>query len=303
VWGRPRDGIRLGEIWFPAHPLLLKFIFTTEKLSVQVHPDDDYTLPRENSLGKTECWYIIDTDPGARLAIGFRRPLTPAQIRQSIQDQTIEKELNWIEVRRGDFIFVPWGTVHAIGPGITLCEVQEFSDITYRMYDYGRRRELHLDKAMDVIRTHPAAGLLQPLTLPPSYVPGTEPPGLERQLLVACRYFALERYVSSEEFIPPPSQFTAPVTPALAPRQPAPFHVLVFIEGAGDVVAGPQRMPYAGEQMWRVPEGAAEYSIAPRHPTTCLKVWVPPSLQDLDGMLERAEVPADHRRRVVIEEL
>ncbi len=164
VWGVPTaNGKRLGEMWFPAEPLLVKFIFTSEKLSVQVHPDDAYAARHETGRGKTEMWCVMEAKPGARLAAGLRRPMNRDELRAAALDGSLEQELRWFEVRPGEAYYIPAGTVHAIGPGLTLCEVQQFSDITYRLYDYGRPRELHLEKALDVARMVPEAG---PVSLP-----------------------------------------------------------------------------------------------------------------------------------------
>jgi len=159
LWGVPTDeGKRLGEMWFPAEPLLVKFIFTSEKLSVQVHPDDAYAARQEAGRGKTEMWYVMEAQPGARLAVGLRRPMSRDELRSAALDGSLEQELRWFEVRPGEAYYIPAGTVHAIGPGLTLCEVQQFCDITYRLFDYGRPRELHLEKALDVARMVPGAG-------------------------------------------------------------------------------------------------------------------------------------------------
>lgn len=160
VWGRTflpapfrNDGdAKVGEIWFDppeALPdLLVKYLFTSEKLSVQVHPQD-HQAP-EGCSGKEECWYILDAEPGARLAIGLREALTEQELRAAALDGSIEDMLIWHTVASGDFFYLPGGTIHAIGPGISLIEVQQNSDITYRLYDYGRPRELHLNEALRV---------------------------------------------------------------------------------------------------------------------------------------------------------
>ncbi len=285
IWGRPRGDMRLGEIWFRARPLLLKFIFTSEKLSVQVHPGDEYARRRENSAGKTECWYVIEAEPGAQLAVGFRRPINREEVLRSVRHQSIEQELNWIEVRRGDFIFVPWGTVHAIGPGLILCEVQEFSDVTYRLYDYGRPRELHLERALDVIRHHPAAGRMQP-------VPASSG-GLAHDHLVACRYFVLERFVSTNDCCAAAAQAAAE----------APFQVLVFLEGQGQIVGHGFCEAYAPEQMWRVPETVGSYRIKPRSETVWLRAYVPASLEEFRARLAQAGIAEQEVRRITIDDL
>lgn len=150
----------VGEVWFVPPPemddLLVKYIFTSEKLSVQVHPSDAQALAAGmGQTGKEECWLVIDAEPGARLAIGFSEPIDTATMRAAALDGTIEHLLAWHPVERGDFFYLPAGTVHAIGAGISLIEVQQNSDVTYRLYDYGRQRELHLDAGLAVARGEP----------------------------------------------------------------------------------------------------------------------------------------------------
>ncbi len=149
----PVEG-KIGEVWFEPPPqldaLLVKYIFTSEALSVQVHPSDDQAPPGKR--GKEECWLILDAEPGASLGIGFRQELSADAMRTAALDGTIEDLLEWHPVQVGDFFYIPAGTVHAIGAGLTLIEVQQNSDVTYRLYDYGRPRELHLDAGMAVAR-------------------------------------------------------------------------------------------------------------------------------------------------------
>lgn len=160
VWGREHlpppftgfDGQRIGEIWFEPPPelpeLLVKYIFTSESLSVQVHPSD--ADAPHGSRGKDECWLILSADPGSRLAVGFRESVPPDTMRAAALDGSIEDLLEWHTVEPGDFFYLPAGTVHAIGAGISLIEIQQNSDVTYRLYDYDRPRELHLDEAVAV---------------------------------------------------------------------------------------------------------------------------------------------------------
>lgn len=153
-------GERIGEIWFepPAElpSLLVKYIFTSEKLSVQVHPDDDQARASGHGAnGKEECWLVIDAEPGAALGVGFREPLSHEQIRAAALDGSIEALLVWHPVTAGDFFYIPANTVHAIGAGVSLIEVQQNADITYRLYDYGRPRELHLDQGVAVANGEP----------------------------------------------------------------------------------------------------------------------------------------------------
>ena len=145
----------IGEIWFEPPPaldaLLVKYIFTTEKLSVQCHPSDAQTqalgLGRQ---GKEECWLVLDAEPGAQLAIGFKAPVDADELRRAALDGSIEDLLVWHPASAGDFFYIPANTVHAIGAGVTVIEVQQNSDITYRLYDYGRPRELHVEEGMSV---------------------------------------------------------------------------------------------------------------------------------------------------------
>lgn len=153
-------GKHIGEIWFvpPAEvpSLLVKYIFTSEALSVQVHPDDAQAAELgEFDSGKEECWLVIDAEPGSVLGIGFKAPVDEADLRAAALDGSIEELLDWHPVQAGDFFYIPAGTVHAIGAGVSLIEIQQNSDVTYRLYDYGRPRPLHLDKALAVARGTP----------------------------------------------------------------------------------------------------------------------------------------------------
>lgn len=141
-------------------PLLIKLIDAKNDLSVQVHPDDDYACEFENSKGKTEAWYILDCDEGAELIYGFNTELNKEQFKKSISDNTLLDYVNRVKVKKGDFFYIPAGTLHAIGAGILLAEVQQNCNTTYRVYDYnrlenGKSRELHIDKAVDVTVTKP----------------------------------------------------------------------------------------------------------------------------------------------------
>ncbi|MCH8686223.1 class I mannose-6-phosphate isomerase [Pedomonas mirosovicensis] len=167
-WGRTElpslftgtDGRRIGEVWFAASaeqhlPILVKYIFTSERLSIQVHPNDAEAQERGLPAGKTECWYILDAEPGATLGLGLTKLLSPEELRAAALDGSIEELMDWKPVKAGDFFYVPAGTVHAIGAGISLLEVQQNVDVTYRLYDYGRPRELHLDDGVAVSKAGP----------------------------------------------------------------------------------------------------------------------------------------------------
>ncbi|KPF84950.1 class I mannose-6-phosphate isomerase [Novosphingobium sp. AAP93] len=172
-WGRSQlpapftvpFGKRIGEIWFEpveeVYSLLVKYIFTSEKLSVQVHPDDTQAKDLgEYDTGKEECWLVIDAEPGATLGIGFHGELSADAMRAAALDGSIEDLMVWHPVQAGDFFYIPAGTVHAIGAGVSLIEIQQNSNITYRLYDYGRPRRLHLDKGIAVAKGEPYAAAL-----------------------------------------------------------------------------------------------------------------------------------------------
>ncbi len=143
-------------------PLLIKFLFPCEKLSVQVHPDDEGARRHGEPNGKTECWYVHSAQPGAQIALGLKPGATLAQLERAIAETRAEELLNWIDLTPGDLIYVDAGTVHTIGPGSVLVEVQQNSDLTYRLYDYGRPRKLHLREAFDVIKEKTFAGKIPP---------------------------------------------------------------------------------------------------------------------------------------------
>jgi mannose-6-phosphate isomerase len=162
-------------------PLLIKMIFAREKLSVQVHPDDRLAQKYGQPRGKTECWYSLASDPDAMVAAGLKSGVTMDQVRAAITDGTLERSLNVLSVSTGDMIFVDAGTVHAIWPGSILLETQQNCDITYRMYDYGRPRELHIERSLEATRLETRAGKVPPRPLP------------DRTILIDVEYFRVER--------------------------------------------------------------------------------------------------------------
>lgn len=162
-WGRedvpPAFGVvdarRVGEVWYEGSGtdslhLLVKWLFTSEKLSIQVHPNDAQAHERGLDSGKEECWFVVHAEPGAVLGIGTKRPLCADELRQAAISGEIESLMDWKPVSAGDYYYIPAGTVHAIGAGITLVEVQQYADVTYRLFDYGRPRELHLEDGVEV---------------------------------------------------------------------------------------------------------------------------------------------------------
>lgn len=175
-WGRHRlwpgfEGFErdapVGEIWFQDESegeaeLLVKYLFTSEKLSIQVHPDDREAQARGYRRGKDEAWLVLSAEPDSTIALGPKKPLEPDQLRRSARDGSIVELLDWRPVRAGDFIYSPAGTVHAIGAGLTVIEIQQNLDLTYRLYDYGRPRELHLEEGAAVSTLTPFAGVAPP---------------------------------------------------------------------------------------------------------------------------------------------
>lgn len=163
-------------------PLLMKVLFPQDKLSVQVHPDDTMAREHGEPHGKTECWYALDAKPGAQVALGLLPGTTQADVQAAIASNTLESLLHWVPVQKGDMIFVDAGTVHAIGPGVTLLETQQNSDMTYRLYDYGRPRELHLQHGMQAVRLETHAGKVEPRSEG------------NKTLLVESKYFRVDHH-------------------------------------------------------------------------------------------------------------
>ena len=183
------SGDAIGELWFeradkdaPTPALLLKLLFTSEPLSIQVHPDDTFARAMGMPNGKSEAWYILSAQLDAQIGVGLKQQVTPQQLRASIQSGSIGELMHWRPVAKGDVIYIPAGTIHAIGAGIVLAEIQQNSDATFRLFDYGRQRELHEDDGIAV--AHP-----WPLRTPCSPTQLTT----ERTVLVASKHFVLER--------------------------------------------------------------------------------------------------------------
>lgn len=159
IWGKSALGKNVEK--FSYFPILIKLIDAKQKLSVQVHPDDCYAIEYEGEYGKTEMWYIVDCEPGAQLAYGFKKDIDKAEFELRIKENTLDEVINYVSVNKGDVFFIAAGTLHAIGEGILIAEVQQNSNTTYRVSDYGRLgadgkpRELHIEKALDVTLTHP----------------------------------------------------------------------------------------------------------------------------------------------------
>jgi mannose-6-phosphate isomerase len=237
----PDSPSKIGEVWFTpgeAYPLLVKFIFTSERLSVQVHPDDAYAQQHEGSRGKTEMWHILDAQPGATIAIGFREEVPPDRLAQAIADGSIEDLLNWVPVAPGETYFTRAGIVHAIGAGVTLCEIQQNSDVTYRLHDYGRGRELHIAKSLDVLETGAYDGL--------------------REMPVACDHFVTEMLA----------------IPAGETSRGAADGLLVALKGEG-TIAGREFRP--GE-VWHVMADNGDLEVASSSGARLLRVTCGPGI-------------------------
>ncbi len=270
-------GQKLGEAWpkMPpewtgtavdrsgAFPLLVKFLFPEDKLSVQVHPDDDYAARHEQAAGgrgKTEMWYAVDARPGAEVLVGLKPGVTRESLERAIADGTAENCLERVPLRAGDAVFVPARTAHTIGPGLVLCEVQQNSDITYRVYDYNRRdangqpRPLHIQKALDVMRFGKQfGGKIAPVRI--------QEAGAEKTYFASCRYFETTRWEFSE--------------PAQMAGLQSCFDLLIFLEGSGTIQWGREQAAYSPAQVWMIPAALGAFQVAPDTRTSLLRTYVP----------------------------
>ncbi|GLV28230.1 mannose-6-phosphate isomerase [Sphingobium sp. TomTYG75] len=227
---------RIGEIWFSPEremslPLLVKYIFTSEKLSVQVHPNDKQARQYGLSGGKSECWYVLDAAADAKLGIGTIQNLTRDELREAALDGSIEALIEWKPVMPGSFYYIPAGTVHAIGGGVSLVEVQQNSDVTFRLYDYGRQRELHLEMGIEV-------SIAEPYAMPNRVIPVTA----EEQLVGSGAPFTLDI-----------------IQGASHTRRKLEGDILWFIPLAGYGTIDEQ--PWRSGECWLI-EGGATFSIA-----------------------------------------
>ena len=269
----------------PVFPLLVKFLFTTDKLSVQVHPPDS-VAHRESSWGTTEMWHVLRAAPGARLAIGFRDALPeearePHALREAAMTGAIEHMLDWREVQTGETFFVPAGTVHAIGVGLTLCEIQQNSDITYRLYDYNRPgtdgmpRPLHLDEALKVIEWRTPGGRSTPF---PFAVEGGP-----RTLLAACPYFATERW-----------ELRQPLERESHGRP----EIWIALQGAAEFEAGGECAACSQGEVVVIPADASAYRVRPHQPSVFLRTVPPDWEKDVLTPLRAAGVSQDQMQRL-----
>jgi mannose-6-phosphate isomerase len=273
----PFAGEKLGDIWPKLtddwigrgvrrdgpFPLLVKFIFPEDKLSVQVHPDDLYAREHEaaaGGVGKTEMWYVVSARAGAEARVGMKPEVDREHFRRAIAEGTAEDCVVAVPVRAGDAIFVPAGTVHTIGPGMILCEIQQNSDITYRVFDYnrltgeGKPRELHVEKAMDVIRFGEQLGG-KAAQAPEKAANG------DMNVIVQCPYFAVVKSVFLHR--------------EYRSRRKSVFELLIVLEGRGKIEVPGGAVEYEPAQAWFVPASVRDCVFAPEKRTVMLHAWIP----------------------------
>ncbi len=240
-------------------PLLLKFLFPHEKLSVQVHPDDAQALRVGQPWGKTECWYVAHAKPGAQIGLGLKAGATASQLEQAIHDNRAEEVLNWLDVFTGDMIYVAGGTVHTLGPGSIIVETQQQSDTTYRLYDYGRLRELHLKDGMAAVKETVKSGKV--------LRPAPEQKGNNREAaLIRAPYFVVDMFEAKDQF-------------ELSTRDDSgktSVQILVAIEGCGVIeVPGMDPVTLAKGDAVVVPASIGQFAVRPQWAIEFLRAYVP----------------------------
>ena len=242
-------------------PLLIKVLFAREKLSVQVHPDDEQARRVSQPWGKTECWYVAHAKPGSQIALGLKPGVTVAQLEHAIHEKRAEEVLNWLNVYTGDMIYVSGGTVHTLGPGSVIVETQQQSDTTYRLYDYGRPRELHLKEGLAAVKLKGASGKV--VRRAPAQIPGSK----NRQApLVAAPYFVVDMFEMKE-------------TQRLSTRDESgktSVQILIAVEGCGIVeAAGAEPVTLAKGDAVVIPASLEEFKIRPQWTLEFLRCRVP----------------------------
>jgi mannose-6-phosphate isomerase len=242
-------------------PLLLKFLFPHEKLSVQVHPDDEAARRAGQPWGKTECWYVAHAQPGTQVALGLKPGTTRAQFEQAIHEQCAEELLHWVKIFPGEMIYVAGGTVHTLGPGAIIVETQQQSDVTYRLYDYGRPRELHVKEGMAVVKESVASGkVVRPA---PVRLNGTNN---LRSALIAAPYIAVDMFELKQ-----PHSF-----PTCDDSGKSSVQILVAIDGCGIVeTQGMQPVTLGKGDAIVVPASLGEFRVRPQWQVQFLKASVP----------------------------
>jgi mannose-6-phosphate isomerase len=241
-------------------PLLLKFLFPHEKLSVQVHPDDAQALRVGQPWGKTECWYVAHAKPESQIGLGLKPGVTAAQLEEAIHQKRAEEVLNWINVYAGDMIYVAGGTVHTLGPGSVIVETQQQSDTTYRLYDYGRPRELHLKDGMAAVKEKTKAGkVLRPA---PEQISAKN----RRSPLIAAPYFVVDMFEAKD-----PLQLATHDD-----SQKSSVQILVAVEGCGVIEApGANPVTIAKGDAVVVPASVGRFGVRPQWALEFLRAYVP----------------------------
>lgn len=241
-------------------PLLLKFLFPHEKLSVQVHPDDAQALRVGQPWGKTECWYVAHAKPGSQIGLGLKPGVTAAQLEKSIHDNRAEEVLNWIDVYAGDMIYVAGGTVHTLGPGSVIVETQQQSDTTYRLYDYGRPRELHLKDGMAAVKESARSGkVLRPA---PSQMSSKN----RHSPMVRAPYFVVDMFEARD-----PVELQTRDDSCRSSVQ-----ILVAVEGCGVIeAAGADSVTLAKGDAVVIPASLGNFAVRPQWAVEFLRAYVP----------------------------
>jgi len=256
-------------------PLLVKFIDANDRLSIQVHPDDAYARREENDFGKTEAWHVVHAEPGARMICGLKRPLTPEEVMTGLETNSLEKELNEFAVKTGDTVFVPAGTVHAIEAGTIIYEVQEVSDVTYRLYDWGRLgddgkpRDLHVESSLKVMNYNDTADhRTTPVTITGR--------GFTREVLAACGYFSLEKIT---------------VDKVIDRNMKGSFESITCLSGSGQIAFGKSRMAIEKGETLLLPAALKRWEARPdNNQLSFLLTYVPESAGTLIGELQASGV-------------
>src|ERR1700683_3699395 len=242
-------------------PLLLKFLFPHEKLSVQVHPDDEQARRVGQPWGKTECWYVAHAKAGAQIALGLKPGVSVAQLEQAIREKRGEEVLNWLNVYTGDMIYVSGGTVHTLGPGSVIVETQQQSDTTYRLYDYGRPRELHLKEGLAAVKLNGASGkVVRPA---PAQVAGRNN---RRAEMVAAPYFVVDMFEMKDS-----QELSTRDESGKSSAQ-----ILVAVEGCGVVeAAGAESVIFGKGDAVVVPASVENFTVRPQWTLELLRARVP----------------------------
>ena len=240
-------------------PLLLKFLFPHEKLSVQVHPDDQQALRVGQPWGKTECWYVAHAKPGSQIGLGLKPGVTAAQLETAIHENRAEEALNWVDVYAGDMIYVAGGTVHTLGPGSVIVETQQQSDTTYRLYDYGRPRELHLKDGMAAVKEKVKSGkVLRPAP--------TQNGKNRHASLIAAPYFVVDMFEAKD-----PLQLATSDDSGKTSVQ-----ILVAVEGCGVIeAAGMDPVTVAKGDAVVIPATVGHFGVRPQWSIEFLRAYVP----------------------------